>query len=58
MFACYLFGVDRQVYYRKIKRKAIKQAKATEIVSLVFEVRQSMPRLGTKNTYHILLEEL
>ena len=58
MFACYLFGVDRQVYYRKIKRKAIKQAKATQVVSLVLEVRKSMPRLGTKKTYHILLEEL
>jgi transposase InsO family protein len=58
MFACYLFGVDRQVYYRKIKRKAIKQAKATEVVSMVLEVRKSMPRLGTKKTYHILLEEL
>lgn len=58
MFACYLFGVDRQVYYRKIKRKAIKQAKATQVVSMVLEVRKSMPRLGTKKSYHILLEEL
>lgn len=58
MFACYLFGVDRQVYYRKIKRKSIKQAKATEVVSMVLEVRKSMPRLGAKKTYHILLEEL
>lgn len=58
MFACYLFGVDRQVYYRKIKRKAKKQAKATEVVSMVLEVRKSMPILGTKKTYHILLEEL
>lgn len=58
MFACYLFGVERQVYYRKIKRKAIKQAKATEVVSMVLDVRKSMPRLGTKKTYHILLEEL
>lgn len=58
MFACYLFGLDRKVYYRKIKRKAIKKAKATEVVSLILEVRKSMPRLGTKKTYHILLEEL
>jgi len=58
VFACYLFGVERQVYYRKIKRKAIKQAKATEVVSMVLDVRKSMPRLGTKKTYHILLEEL
>ncbi|GIZ09410.1 integrase [Flavobacterium sp. UMI-01] len=58
MFACYLFGVDRQVYYRKIKRKTKKQAKATEVISMVLEVRKSMPRLGTKKTYHILLKEL
>lgn len=58
MFACYLFGVNRQVYYRKIKRKSIKQAKAAEVVSMVLEVRKSMPRLGTKKTYHVLLDEL
>jgi transposase InsO family protein len=58
MFACHLFGVDRQVYYRKIKRKIYKQTKAAEVVSMVLEVRKSMPRLGTKKTYHILLEEL
>ncbi|WP_220763456.1 IS3 family transposase [Flavobacterium sp. UMI-01] len=53
-----MFGVDRQVYYRKIKRKTKKQAKATEVISMVLEVRKSMPRLGTKKTYHILLKEL
>lgn len=58
MFACYLFGVDRQVYYRKIKRKANKQTKATKVISMVLEIRKSMPRLGTKKAYHILLDEL
>lgn len=58
MFACYLFGVDRQVYYRKIKRKANKQTKANKVISMVGDIRKSMPRLGTKKTYHILLDEL
>ena len=58
MFACYLFGVDRQVYYRKIKRKVSKQSKAIEVISMVLDIRKSMPRLGTKKTYHVLLEEL
>jgi hypothetical protein len=27
MFACNLFGIDRQVYYRRIKRKSIRKLK-------------------------------
>lgn len=57
MFACNLFGIDRQVYYRRIKRKTIKEAKAIEVVSMVLEIRKSMPRLGTKKSYHILLNK-
>ena len=58
MFACTLFGVDRQVYYRRIKRKNSKEIKATQVVSLVQDIRKSMPRLGTKKSYHLLLNEL
>jgi transposase InsO family protein len=57
MFACNLFGIDREVYYRRIKRKTIKEAKAIEAVSMVLEIRKSMPRLGTKKSYHILLDK-
>lgn len=57
MFACNLFGIDRQVYYRRIKRKTIKEAKAIKVVSMVLEIRKSMPRLGTKKSYHILLDK-
>jgi putative transposase len=57
MFACNLFGIDRQVYYRRIKRKTIKEAKAIEVVSMVLEIRKSIPRLGTKKSYHILLDK-
>jgi putative transposase len=58
MFACNLFGIDRQVYYRRIKRKINKEAKAIEVVSMIDQVRQSMPRLGGKKSYHILMNDL
>ncbi|WP_245891508.1 IS3 family transposase [Flavobacterium faecale] len=58
MFACNLFGVDRQVYYRRIKRKVIKETKAIQAVSLVMDIRKSMPILGTKKSYLLLFDEL
>ena len=58
MFACGLFGVDRQVYYRKIKRRKDKQNKASMVVSLVDRIRQSMPRIGAKKLFFLLNEEL
>ena len=58
MFACTLFGIDRQVYYRKIKRRKHKQLKASKVVSLVIEIRQSMPRIGAKKMYYLLNNEL
>ena len=58
MFACNLFGVDRQVYYRNIKRKSVKESKAIEVVSMVLYIRKSMPRLGAKKSYHLLKDQL
>jgi CRISPR/Cas system-associated endoribonuclease Cas2 len=58
MFACNLFRVDRQVYYRRIKRKTNKEAKAIEVVSMINQVRKTMPRLGGKKSYHILMDDL
>lgn len=58
MFTCYLFGIDRQVYYRKIRRKATKQSKATEIISMVQDIRKIMPRIGTRKLYYLLLARL
>lgn len=58
MFACNLFGVDRQVYYRNIKRKSVKESKAIEVVSMVLDIRKSMPRLGAKKSYHLLKDQL
>jgi transposase InsO family protein len=58
MFACTLFGIDRQVYYRKIKRRKIRQSNASKVVSMVLEIRQTMPRIGAKKLYYLLNNEL
>lgn len=58
MFACNLFGIDRQVYYRRIKRKSNKEFKAIEVVSMINQVRKTMPRLGGKKSYHLLMDDL
>ena len=58
MFACTLFGIDRQVYYRKIKRRKARQSNASKVVSLVLEIRQNMPRIGAKKLYFLLNSDL
>lgn len=50
--------MDRQVYYRSVRRRIIKQDKAEQVVRLVHEIRKSMPRIGAKKLYHILLDKL
>jgi putative transposase len=58
MFACTLFGIDRQVYYRRIKRHSIKQDKAQLVVKMVLEIRTQMPRIGSKKLYYLLNQDL
>jgi putative transposase len=58
MFACNLFGIDRPVYYRRIKRKISKESKAIEFESMINQVKKTMPRLGGKKSYHILMDDL
>lgn len=53
-----MFGVDRQVYYRRIKRKIIKQSKAKEVIGLVNNIRMQMPRIGTRKMYYLLFDRL
>lgn len=53
-----MFGIDRQVYYRSIKRRVLKQSKSEKIVALVLAIRMDMPRLGTRKLYHLLINEL
>ena len=53
-----MLGFNRQVYYRRKKTIKEKQEKAIQVLDLVNEKRQLMPRLGTKKLYHLLKEEL
>jgi len=50
--------MDRQVYYRSVRRQIVKQDKAEQVVTLVHEIRKSMPRIGAKKLYHLLLDKL
>ena len=58
MFACYLFGVDRQVYYRKLKKRKVRQSVASTVVSMVLEIRKEQPRIGTRKLYFLLNKSL
>ena len=58
MFACHLFGINRQVYYRSVRRRACKQTKAGKVVDMIMEIRKSMPRIGARKLYHLLFDEL
>lgn len=53
-----MFGVDRQVYYRSIKRTKTRQNVASKIVSLVQEIRERQSRIGTRKLYFMLYEKL
>ncbi len=58
MFACHLFGIDRQVYYRKISSRSHKQTQAGKVVAMVAAIRNTMPRIGTRKLYYLLFDKL
>ncbi|WP_204251756.1 IS3 family transposase [Flavobacterium tistrianum] len=49
-----MFGINRQVYYRIIKRTKFRRNLAEQVVELVNGQRALQPRLGTRKLYHIL----
>ena len=53
-----MFGVDRQVYYRKKKSKQRRQDIAAQVVEWVGKIRRQMPRIGTRKLYYMLEEDL
>lgn len=53
-----MFGIDRQVYYRRIRRNTTKQTKAKEVVAMVDTIRKTMPRIGARKLYHLLSDKL
>ena len=50
--------MNRQVYYRSIKSRKHKQAIAQRVISLVGNIRNIMPKIGTRKLYHLLKDEL
>lgn len=56
--ACRLFGVNRQVYYRRKRTTKKKQDTASRVVEMVMKVRQQMPRIGTRKLYYLLKDQL
>lgn len=53
-----MFGINRQVYYRSIRRKNCKQSKATLVIDMVKEIRIQMPRIGARKLYYLLFTQL
>ena len=53
-----MFGLDRQYYYRKIKRTKKRQNLAAQVVELVQKIRVYQKRIGTRKLYYLLENEL
>src|SRR5690606_16829315 len=53
-----LFGRNRQVYYRRVKRTKARQQVAMSVVSLVLEIRINQRRIGTRKLYYLLHDKL
>ena len=53
-----MFGIDRQCYYRSVRRSENRQSIAAQVVELVQEVRIQQRRIGTRKLYYLLQAEL
>ena len=55
---CRLLGISRQKYYRGVWHETECRERATQAVSMVLNIRERMPRIGTRKLYHVLGREL
>jgi putative transposase len=53
-----LFGVNRQVYYRRIQSVKRRKLRAVQVIELVESIRYQMPKIGTRKLYFMLENEL
>jgi len=53
-----MLGISRQKYYRSHWSTAKKQELSSKVVNLVSEVRELMPRIGTRKLHHLLHDTL
>lgn len=50
--------MNRQVYYRALRSRKLKQEISAKAVSLVRDIRCLMPKIGTRKLYHLLQSDL
>ena len=55
---CRLFGKSRQAYYKQQKGDKQDEMAQELIIKRVKEIRDQMPRIGTRKLYHLLAEPL
>ncbi len=55
---CELFGKSRQAYYKSISSIRMKRSSAVEVIDMVDNIRQEMPRIGTRKLYYMLGDKL
>lgn len=53
-----MFGADRQVYYRAVKKEERQKLIAQQIIMMVRNVRLKMPRIGARKLYYLLHTQL
>ena len=53
-----MFGVDRQVYYRRKQSVRRRKSRASQVIELVGAIRFQMPKIGVRKLYFLLQEEL
>ena len=53
-----MFGVNRQVYYRRIRAVKRRKTRAVQVIELVESIRLQMPKLGARKLYFLLEDEL
>ena len=53
-----MFGVNRQVYYRRIHTVKRRKSRAVQVIELVESIRIQMPKIGTRKLYFMLKEDL
>ena len=53
-----MFGVNRQVYYRRTQAVKRRKSRAVQVIKLVESIRLQMPKIGTRKLYFMLEDEL
>lgn len=53
-----MFGVSRQVYYRRLYAVKMRKTRAAQVIELVAAVRLRLPKVGARKLYFLLKKEL